>query len=117
MLTHHELCFGCGRTNLFGLRLELSRTGDDSVTGRCFIKQDHHGAEAGTAHDGVIAAALAEAMALAGGMTARLARIEVAITDAAPVGSFIAIEARAAHGSARATATIDDRGLATAIAA
>ena len=60
---HHDLCFGCGVANLFGLQMELERTGA-GVAGRVFLKQDHQG-PGGTAHAGVVAAALEEAMALA----------------------------------------------------
>ena len=38
-LSHHDLCFGCGQANLFGLQLELERT-DEGVAGRFFVKQD-----------------------------------------------------------------------------
>ena len=61
---HHEQCFGCGRTNLFGLLLEVEEVAPGAVAGRCFIKQDHQGAEGGRAHDGVVAAALSEAMSV-----------------------------------------------------
>jgi hypothetical protein len=27
-LAHHELCFGCGSANLFGLQMELEAEGD-----------------------------------------------------------------------------------------
>ena len=64
-LVHHDLCFGCGQTNLFGLLLEVERVGPDRVAGRCFIKQDHQGPDRTAANPGVIAAALCEAMALA----------------------------------------------------
>ena len=57
-LVHHELCFGCGRTNLFGLLLELERSERDAVTGRCFIKQDHQGPVPGRAHPGIVGCAL-----------------------------------------------------------
>jgi hypothetical protein len=73
-LVHHELCFGCGRTNLFGILLDVEPVGPDAVAGRCFIKQDHQGPDRGRAHEGVVAAALAEAMALACGLDARLPR-------------------------------------------
>ena len=46
-LVHHDLCFGCGQTNLFGLLLEVERVDERRVAGRCFIKQDHQGAIAG----------------------------------------------------------------------
>jgi acyl-coenzyme A thioesterase PaaI-like protein len=110
-LVHHELCFGCGRTNLFGLLLEVDETEPGSVAGRCFIKQDHQGADRGNAHDGIVAAALAEAMALACGLDARGVAFEVELSEPAPVGVFLAIEAsverrdgQLAYASARASA-------------
>ncbi len=93
-LGHHELCFGCGRTNVFGLLLELERVDDGSVAGRCFIKQDHQGPERGQAHEGIVAAALAETMALACGPDARAQAITVGYIGSAPVGSFLDVEAR-----------------------
>ncbi len=93
-LVHHELCFGCGRTNLFGLLLDLEEGPKGTVSGRCFIKQDHQGPDRGQAHDGLIAAALVEAMALAGGPDARLARFETEVHGQAGVGSFVDVEAR-----------------------
>ena len=108
---HHELCFGCGRTNLFGLLLEVEPTGPDEVEGRCFIKQDHQGADRGTAHEGVLAAALSEAMALACGLDARPVVFEITLSGPAPVGAFLELHARVersegqlAHTSAAATA-------------
>jgi acyl-coenzyme A thioesterase PaaI-like protein len=92
-LVHHELCFGCGRTNLFGLLMEAEPAASGTITARCFIKQDHQGPEPGCAHDGIVAAALAEAMALAAGPTARAQRLEVQFHDRAPVGTFLHIEA------------------------
>src|SRR4051812_11893123 len=62
-IRHHELCFGCGQSNLFGLQIELERRAGGGVEGRFFVKQDHQGPP-GFAHGGVIAAALDEAMAL-----------------------------------------------------
>ena len=85
-LRHHELCFGCGRTNLFGLLLEVEEVAPGAVAGRCFIKQDHQGADRGRAHEGVLAAALAEAMALACGVDARAVSFEVSLEAPAPVG-------------------------------
>jgi acyl-coenzyme A thioesterase PaaI-like protein len=112
-LVHHELCFGCGRVNLFGLLLEVTETAPGSVAGRCFIKQDHQGADPGSAHEGVVAAALSEAMALACGKDARAMSVEVNFKGPAPVGAFLDIqaqlEARAGgelvHARATATAT------------
>jgi acyl-coenzyme A thioesterase PaaI-like protein len=93
-LVHHELCFGCGRTNLFGLLLEARRGEDGGVAGRCFIKQDHQGPDRGYAHDGVVATALAEAMTLGSGPGAQAQAVTVAFIGKAPVGSFLAVEAR-----------------------
>jgi hypothetical protein len=113
-LTHHELCFGCGRTNLFGLLLEVERTGEHAVAGRCFIKQDHQGADPGYAHDGIVAAALSEAISLAAGpgKQRRITRLDVQLKGRAPVGAFLDIEA----DPHRATATTDGELVATATA-
>jgi acyl-coenzyme A thioesterase PaaI-like protein len=116
-LIHHELCFGCGRTNLFGLLLELEPAGPDSVAGRCFIKQDHQGPDRGRAHEGIVAAALTEAMALACGPAARAQRIEVEILAPAPVGAFLEVEARVTDRdgqtvSAQTTASAEQRRVA-----
>jgi hypothetical protein len=96
LLTHHELCFGCGRTNLFGLLLEVESAGasGQEVAGRCFIKQDHMGSNRGAAHEGVIAAALSDAMALACGPAARASAIELTLTADAPVGQFLEVSAQ-----------------------
>jgi acyl-coenzyme A thioesterase PaaI-like protein len=107
-LVHHELCFGCGRTNLFGLLLEVEPMGPGAVAGRCFIKQDHQGPNRGNAHDGIIATALVEAMLLACGPEAALERLEVSFEGQAPVGSFVEIEARAETSmSVAAHASVD----------
>ncbi|HTX10009.1 MAG TPA: hypothetical protein VME22_15430 [Solirubrobacteraceae bacterium] len=118
-LVHHELCFGCGRTNLFGLLLEVEATAPGEVAGRCFIKQDHQGADRGNAHEGVVAAALSEAMALACGLDARAVAIEVTLSAPAPVGAFLELEARVERregpiAEATATATADRRMVAQA---
>jgi acyl-coenzyme A thioesterase PaaI-like protein len=94
MITHHELCFGCGLANLFGLQLELEAAGD-GVSGRFFVKQDHQGPP-GYAHGGVIATALDEAMALlvhAAGIHALTRRLEVDLLGPLPVGSFATVSA------------------------
>ncbi len=119
-LVHHELCFGCGRTNLFGLLLEIERADDGSVTGRCFIKQDHQGADPGSAHEGVIAAALSDAMSLACGERVTPVAVELRISGPAPIGSFVQIEARAeppqdGRIEASAEATSADTAIASAL--
>jgi len=94
-LLHHDLCFGCGPANLFGLQLELEPSPDGGVDGRFFVKQDHQGPP-GYAHGGVLAAALDEAMALvlrAEGTSALTARLEVDLFAPAPVGTFVRVEA------------------------
>jgi acyl-coenzyme A thioesterase PaaI-like protein len=94
-IRHHDLCFGCGQANLFGLQLELERRPEGGVAGRFFVKQDHQGPP-GYAHGGVIAAALDEAMSLVlhdQGTYALTGRLEVDLTAPAPVGSFVQLEA------------------------
>ena len=93
-ITHHDLCFGCGVANLFGLQLELEAAGG-RVSGRFFVKQDHQGPP-GVAHGGVIATALDEAMALlvhAEGIHAVTRRLEVELLGPVPVGSFATVTA------------------------
>ena len=119
-LVHHELCFGCGRTNLFGLLLEVEAVAPGAVAGRCFIKQDHQGADGGRAHDGIVAAALAEAMALACGLDARAVSFEVALDAPAPVGAYVEVQARVESSdgqlaTAAATATAEGRIVAQAV--
>jgi acyl-coenzyme A thioesterase PaaI-like protein len=94
-LRHHDLCFGCGIANLFGLQMEVEQAGEGRVEGRFFVKQDHQGPD-GAAHGGVIAAALEEAMALcvqAEGVRAVTRRLEVELLAPAPVGAFVRVEA------------------------
>jgi acyl-coenzyme A thioesterase PaaI-like protein len=97
-LAHHELCFGCGNANLFGLQMELEPANGrpGAVTGRFFLKQDHQGAN-GRAHAGVIAAALEEAMAVAlhsRGMHGRARRLELELIADPPVGVFVRVDAQ-----------------------
>ena len=118
-LVHHDLCFGCGQTNLFGLLLEVERVDADHVAGRCFIKQDHQGPDRRTAHQGVIAAALCEAMALGCGPEARAVAFTVELIADAPVGAFVEVEAatgdrRGNTIAATATASSEQRPIATA---
>ena len=94
-LTHHDLCFGCGQANLFGLQLELERREGGGVAGRFFVKQDHQGPP-GFAHGGVIATALDEAMSLllhGAGTFALTGGLEVELRAPAAVGTFVEVEA------------------------
>ena len=117
-LVHHELCFGCGRTNLFGLLMELEATGRGEVRGRGFVKQDHQGPVPGMAHPGVLAAALSEAMAFAAGSEVELTGIELRLKAPVPVGAFLEVESRAATSSegalvATARALVDGEEVAS----
>jgi acyl-coenzyme A thioesterase PaaI-like protein len=121
-IVHHDLCFGCGQSNPFGLQLELELRPDGGVAGRFFVKQDHQGPP-GFAHGGVLAAALDEAMALllvAQGRDARTTGLDVELLAPAPVGEFVLVEAelRRVEGrmlelAARAAGASDGRDLAT----
>jgi acyl-coenzyme A thioesterase PaaI-like protein len=102
---HHELCFGCGLANLFGLQMELDRD-DDGVNGRFFAKQDHQGAD-GAVHKGVLVVALEEALSLAGGESSRL---EVEFVAPAPVGTFVTVSA----SESKAELRVEDRVVALA---
>jgi hypothetical protein len=97
-LVHHELCFGCGQANLFGLQLELTRSGD-GVEGRFFVKQDHQGPD-GSAHPGVLAAALWEALSADGSPSG----FTVSLLAPAPVGSFVLVHV----SGTEATASTED---------
>jgi acyl-coenzyme A thioesterase PaaI-like protein len=108
-LAHHELCFGCGAANVFGLHLELERTGEGGLSGRFFVKQDHQGPD-GSAHAGVLAAALTEALSLAAGSPPT--SIGVDVLGTARVGTFVRVETDA-EGS-RAVASGDDGEVAVA---
>jgi len=106
---HHDLCFGCGQANLFGLQLELQRDAD-GVSGRFFVKQDHQGPP-GFAHAGVLAAALEDAMAHAGGTAADAppaGRLELELLAPAPVGTFVHVTARREGEGVVAEAVGDD---------
>jgi acyl-coenzyme A thioesterase PaaI-like protein len=107
-LRHHELCFGCGQANLFGLQLELER-GPDGVEGRFFVKQDHQG-PVGFAHAGVLTAALEEALALAAGR--RPASLEIELLEPAPVGTFVLVTT---HGPGATASTEEGQVLARAV--
>jgi acyl-coenzyme A thioesterase PaaI-like protein len=118
-LVHHELCFGCGRTNLFGLLLEVDEAAPGGVAGRCFVKQDHQGPDRGRIHEGVLGAALVEAMGLACGLDARVVSYEISVESPVAVGAFVEVQARIGErdGSlayATATASADQRMVAQA---
>jgi acyl-coenzyme A thioesterase PaaI-like protein len=93
-ISHHDLCFGCGLANPFGLGLELFREGQSGVAGRFFVKQDHQGAD-GRAHPGILAAALTEAMShvVDGGAAVATAKVEIEIRGEGVVGTYLTVAA------------------------
>ena len=94
-LTHHDLCFGCGQANLFGLQLELEPRDDGGASGRFFVKQDHQGPP-GYAHGGIMATALDEAMSLLAhhvGTYPLTASLSIELRAPAPVGAFVEVDA------------------------
>jgi hypothetical protein len=103
---HHELCFGCGRTNLFGLLMEAQRAPDGSLSGRWFVKQDHQGPNRGKAHPGIVACALVEAVLLAAGDGFEHRQMSVELEPGAglAVGSFCDVDAGVSTDGATATA-------------
>jgi acyl-coenzyme A thioesterase PaaI-like protein len=119
-LSHHDLCFGCGQANLFGLQLEMERT-EEGLAGRFFVKQDHQGPP-GYAHGGVIATALDEAMALLlhdEGTHALTRSLSVELSAPAPVGTYVEVAAQVEERSGRrlvlsATAGNEDGPVASA---
>jgi acyl-coenzyme A thioesterase PaaI-like protein len=121
LITHHELCFGCGQANLFGLQLEMDARDDGTVAGRFFVKQDHQGPP-GYAHGGILATALDEAMALLvhhAGAHAFTTGLEIRLRAPAPVGAFVDIVARRESQEGRrlelsAVATSEGAEVATA---
>ena len=118
-LVHHEGCFGCGRANPFGLLLELERQREGVITGGCLIKHDHQGAQPGLAHEGIVVAALSEAMSFACGPSMRATSFELSVGGSVPVGTFLEVEAQALDlpdgaFQASASATVGDEPVASA---
>ncbi len=114
-LVHHDLCFGCGQANLFGLQMEVEPAEGGGVAGRFFVKQDH-GGRPGLAHPGLVAVALEETMSLAleaEGVKADLESLDLRIESAVPLGTFLAVGARVEgveDGRAAAEAWAELRG-------
>ncbi len=92
---HHDLCFGCGLANLFGLQLDLKAEGNGGLRGRFFVKQDHQGT-AGFAHSGVLATALDDAMSLAASRPsgARTETLTLALRGRARLGTYVRVRAQ-----------------------
>jgi len=99
-ITHHELCFGCGQANLFGLQMEVEPAEGGGVAGRFFVKQDH-GGRPGLAHPGLLATALEETMSLAleaEGVRADLESLDLRIESSLPLGTFVHVAASVEEG-------------------
>jgi acyl-coenzyme A thioesterase PaaI-like protein len=122
-LTHHELCFGCGQANLFGLQMEVEPAGEQAVKGRFFVKQDHQGPP-GYAHGGIMATALDEAMSLLAhhvGTYPLTASLSVDLRAPAAVGTFVEVTAEVVASEGRrlslsATASSEGAVVATGTA-
>jgi acyl-coenzyme A thioesterase PaaI-like protein len=109
-IAHHDLCFGCGLANVFGLQLELEERPRGVLGGRFFVKQDHQGPP-GVAHAGVLASALVEVMALVVDRReyAPATGVELELHREVPVGTYLHVEARLAgdgDGAKRAVAEL-----------
>jgi acyl-coenzyme A thioesterase PaaI-like protein len=102
-IAHHDLCFGCGLANVFGIQLELEERGGRALGGRFFLKQDHQGPP-GIAHAGVLASALVEAMSLAVARHtyASPTQLEFELHRATPIGTYLAVTARMVGGEGNA---------------
>jgi len=87
-----EMCFGCGKANPIGLKLELKKAGETASAE--FMPQDVHQGYGGIVHGGIMSALLDE---MAGrllyelGYKAVTARIEVRFKRPASVGKPICL--------------------------
>ena len=86
------LCFGCGRNNPIGLKLDFQR---DKETARAeFTPGEHYQGWPGIVHGGIIVSLLDEAMAYATyfeGVTCLTARMEIKLKRLAMVGEPLII--------------------------
>jgi acyl-coenzyme A thioesterase PaaI-like protein len=97
--------------------MEVEQTDEGLVRARGFVKQDHMGAVRGAAHEGILAAALSEAMAFAAGADMAVSSFEVELHGIVPVGAFIEVEAHVVGGAggtleARAAAWVEGKQVA-----
>jgi acyl-coenzyme A thioesterase PaaI-like protein len=110
---HHDLCFGCGIGNVFGLQLEATEPVDGELRGRFFVKQDLMGPP-GVMHGGLVATALDEVMSLlvvGSHGDWPTARLEVDLRAPVPLGVFVEAVARLGPQEGRKlTVTAEVRG-------
>jgi len=101
--TAQNRCFGCGRANPHGLRLDFLRADDGSVV--CFVAvPDVFEGPQGYVHGGIIATLLDEAMSKsvrAKGFTAMTRHLEVDYLRPVPSLAPIRIEGRVLHSDGR----------------
>jgi acyl-coenzyme A thioesterase PaaI-like protein len=118
--THHDLCFGCGIANVFGMHLEAPPPENGELRGRFFVKQDLMGPP-GVMHGGLVATALDEVMSLLVCVElapAPTARLETDLRAPIPLGTFVEATARIVERDARkVTATAELRDEAGALLA
>ncbi len=87
-----ELCFGCGRKNPFGLKLDFKWDGETAKAE--FTPKRHHQSWKGIVHGGIIACMLDEAMAYAAyfqGLSCLTARMHVTFKRPAVVDELLLI--------------------------
>lgn len=97
-LAVNELCFGCGRKNPIGLKLEFHFEGDDYVT--VFEVSPEHQGWAGIVHGGLLATAMDETMARLlweKEIEAITGRLEIRYRKPAKIGDRLEIRARIAR--------------------
>jgi uncharacterized protein (TIGR00369 family) len=99
-------CFGCGRQNDVGLKLEFYRT-EDGVSATFIPRTEHEGYTRMT-HGGIVSTVLDEAMSWAvidSGRLAVTARMSVDFRRPAPSGEPLTISARVTRDRGRAVET------------
>lgn len=98
----YDQCFGCGRAQPHGLRLDRVAAEGVGLTARFTVRPEHQGAP-GLAHGGVLSAALDEVLGSVGWLMHVIAvtgRLETDFLLPVPVGTELHLHARATavHG-------------------
>ena len=100
------MCFGCGRNNPIGLKLEFQRNGNE-ISAR-FTTQEHHQGWPGVVHGGIVAAIIDEAMGYAthfAGLNCLTGKMEIKLKSPAPVGQPLVISSSVEKSSRRLIGT------------
>lgn len=98
----YPMCFGCGKDNSIGLRLQFDCR--DGVARAFFAARDEHQGYPDMVHGGLVCTLLDEAMAYAVhaiGCEGRTARLEVRFRAPVPLHQLLSVEARAARRKGR----------------